>query len=184
MGDTATPAVLASMETEAQKVMGPAGVHLVWRSRHEAETQAVTTDVAVVRMRGTCRPEPVMPHVLPSSFADQAKPLGQTQISDGQILPFADVLCDAVREVIERDLRAAPAKRRPELLGRALGHVTAHELYHIMLHTTTHAHSGLARPEQTSSELLSDTSSFTEQVDRELAGVSHQTEDEPTDVGP
>ena len=97
------------------------------------------------------------------------EPLGQTHVVDGKVLPFADILCDAVRRIVDRDLRVVPVGQRDEVLGRALGRVLAHELYHIVLHTTDHSAHGLARPEQSSRELLAPVGAFTEDDDRRLA---------------
>jgi hypothetical protein len=95
--------------------------------------------------------------------------LGQTQVVDGVVLPMADVLCDSVRKLIDRDMRSSPAFERDELFGRALGRVMAHELYHILLRTRDHGHDGLARPAQSSVELLAARNPFAEQDERKVS---------------
>jgi len=74
-----------------------------------------------------------------------------------------------VRRVIDRDLRAATSADREELLGRALGRVMAHELYHVLLRTRKHGHSGLARPVLTSADLLAVHDNFASSDERRLA---------------
>jgi hypothetical protein len=88
---------------------------------------------------------------------------------NGKVLPMADVLCDAVHQLVDRDLRAAQAGEREELLGRALGRVLAHELYHIVLRTTDHASSGLSRSMLTSAELLAPRNVFDERAEHRLS---------------
>jgi hypothetical protein len=87
---------------------------------------------------------------------------------EGKVLPIADLRCDALRKLIDRDLQAAPAAGRDQLLGRALGRVLAHELYHVLLRTRAHAREGLARPAQSSADLLAPRNSFAEPDQRLL----------------
>lgn len=96
-------------------------------------------------------------------------PLGQTQVVDGEVLPFSDVRCDPVRKLIGRDLAIQPSYEREQLLGRALGRVLAHELYHILLRTTSHGTDGLARPAQTAADLMADRDNFTPADEQKLS---------------
>lgn len=143
--------VLQAIEREVEAAMLPSGVEITWQD--DGLRPEVFDRVAVIHFRGDCRPDAPIPASLRLSRSD-AEPLGQTQVVDGKIVPIADVRCDAVRKFIDRDLQAAPAANRDELLGRALGRVTAHEVYHILLRTRGHAREGLAKPSQTSSDLL------------------------------
>src|SRR5258708_37802966 len=102
--------------------------------------------------KGRCSPDAPLTTIATDRRDSEA--LGQTHVVDGKVLPFADVRCDSVRKVIDRGLRAASSTDREELLGRALGRVMAHELYHVLLRTRSHGRSGLARPVLSSSDLL------------------------------
>jgi hypothetical protein len=133
------------MRREVEAIVVPAGIHLTWNSGPDS---TVYSHIAVMRLQGQCRLETA---IRPAS---RDEPLGQTQVVDGKVIPFADVRCDAVRKVIDRELRAAAGSDREELLGRALGRVMAHELYHVLLRTRSHGRNGLARPVLTSSDLL------------------------------
>jgi len=149
--ERALPAgVLQSMEREVEGALAPSGVEIAWQDGLRPE---VYERLAVIHLRGDCRADALIPGSI-RLFRSGAEALGQTQVVDGKILPIADVQCDAVRKFIDRDLQAAPAASRDELLGRALGRVTAHELYHILLRARSHGRDGLARPAQTSAELL------------------------------
>jgi hypothetical protein len=143
--------VLQAIEREVEAAMFPSGIEITWQE--DGLRPEVFDRVAVIHLRGDCRPDAPIPASVRLSRSD-AEPLGQTQVVDGKILPIADVHCDAVRKLVDRDMRSAQAADRDELLGRALGRVTAHELYHILLRTRGHAREGLAKASQTSSELL------------------------------
>ena len=86
--------------------------------------------------------------------------LGETHTVDGEVLPFSDIQCDAARRFLERDMRALPAAEQDEVLGRALGRVVAHELYHILLKTRTHARTGLGRPVLSCADLMTTRHAF------------------------
>jgi hypothetical protein len=134
------------------------GIQLDWRSQDQPFGE-VMGEVAIVEMRGHCASAAPLPSASRHSTS-RAEPLGQTHLVNGAVLPFADVLCDAVHRLVDRDLRAARASEREELLGRALGRVLAHELYHILARTTDHAHQGISRAEQSSADLLAPGGSF------------------------
>ncbi len=161
--DHATPAVLEAIERTAQAALAP-GISVTWKTSSELEGTAVSADVAIIRLRGECHPRGGLQSWSPPSIAD-GKPMGQTHISDGHVLPIADILCDTVWDLVGPDIRGAAARDRDELLGRALGRVVAHELYHIMLRTTAHTQEGFTRPNLRSADLLSepDTSDNLEQ---------------------
>ncbi len=160
-GDPAIPAVLQAMESEADAALAPSGITLVWKLGHELDGSAVSGQLALVHLRGQCLPGIPVRTV--------SSPLGQTHIVDGQVLPIADVFCDAVRKLIDRDLRVAASEDRDKLLGRAIGRVTAHELYHILLRTASHSHEGLARFAQSAAELLAPRNSFSGPDQRKIA---------------
>ena len=165
--DSNTPAgVLSAMRREVEAIVVPAGIHLTWNSGPDA---GVYSRIAVMRLQGQCRPEAPFTTSIPTDRRD-SEPLGQTQVVDGKVLPFADVRCDSVRKVIDRDLRAAATADRDELLGRALGRVMAHELYHVLLRTRSHGRAGLARPVLTSSDLLAVHDTFTPSDEHKLSG--------------
>jgi hypothetical protein len=76
------------------------------------------------------------------------------------VLPYSQVLCDQVRRVLP-DVEFAVDRARGNLvLGRALGRVVAHELYHVLLGTTHHQSDGLAKGVQSPGDLTSADFSF------------------------
>ena len=159
--------VRSAMQREAENALAPSGVVLRWKDSNSLNAELYER-LAKVRLRGFCR----LGAPIPSSLRMDRRnieALGQTQIVDGIVLPIADLQCDSVRKLIDRDLRVAPASGQDELLGRALGRVMAHELYHVLLRTRAHGHSGLARPAQNSAELLAPRNTFAGEEERKLA---------------
>jgi hypothetical protein len=164
-GSNAAPQVLQAFEKATESAFAPSGVKLSWM-RGSLPGAGVAGRLVVVHMLGQCR----------STWPDTTKPLttepavlAQTHIVDGRVLPFADVLCDAVRQLVAPDLRAAVARDRDALFGRALGRVAAHELYHILLRTTEHAHSGLSRAEQSAPDLLTSQAAFSSDDEQRIS---------------
>jgi hypothetical protein len=161
------PNVLAAMQEEVEGVYAPAGVRVAWHDAN-SKTPEVYERLASIRLRGKCvlgAPFPATMRLIKTDL----EALGQTQVVDGMVLPIADVLCDSVRKLIDRDMRSSPAAERNELFGRALGRVMAHELYHILLRTRDHGHDGLARPAQNSVELLAAPNPFAERDERKVS---------------
>src|SRR6202171_3511111 len=152
-GDSVPTPVLRAMYREAEAAFAPSGVKLNWGYSRDVQGTGVSVQMSIMELRGQCG-SGVPARVVPPAPGEGSEPLGQTHMVNGKVLPIADVLCDAVHQLVDRDLRAAQAGERDELLGRAFGRVLAHELYHIILRTTDHAHSGLRRSALTSAELL------------------------------
>ena len=159
---------LNAMQREVESLVEPSSIRVAWTANTTGE---VYDRVAVVRLRGDCRAG--APLLMTTRTEQQGfEPLGQTQVVDGYVLPFAAVRCDAVRKLIGRDLALQPSYEREDLFGRALGRVLAHELYHILLHTTRHGTQGLARSAQSSADLLADRDNFAPSDERKLSQSS------------
>jgi hypothetical protein len=174
--DGTTPArVVDAMEREVESLVAHSHIRMSWTWSTDAP--GVFEQLAVVTLRGACRPDAPVPVSIQVSRSDQ-EPLGQTQIVDGKVLPFAEVRCDTVRKLIYRELYAKPSRQREVLLGRALGRVMAHELYHILLRSTSHGSNGLARPAQSSADLTADRDDFAPADERKLAQSSAPDETE------
>ena len=146
-----TPAVpvVHALHEEVDSLMAQSGLHFEWRSLPE-QNFATWTDLAVVKFSGRCD---VLPFA-PNSQIDQR--LGWTHLYSTDVLPFAEVDCDAVRAFINRQLLALPAQSRQKVLGRALGRVVAHELLHIFARSTAHSDHGVDQPFLTVSDLMAD----------------------------
>jgi len=141
------PAVVEALREELDSLMAPDGLRFAWKSL-PATDQSVWMELAVVKFSGRCE-------VLP--FAGNSKTdarLGWTHISDGVVLPFAQVDCDAIRLFILKGLYGLPPQSRERVYGRAVGRVLAHELLHIFAKTASHGSHGVDQPTLTAPDLL------------------------------
>lgn len=136
------------MKAEIGAIMRPAGRNVEWRSLDAARDRESAAELVVVTFKGGCRVEGPAPSV--------ARPgaLGSTHVSDGDVLPFTDIHCDRIRRLIGPRVKARDVETRQKLLGRAMGRVLAHELYHVIAKTTAHASSGLAKAYYNAGDLM------------------------------
>src|SRR5579884_820604 len=116
--------LLSHMETEVAGIMAPSGYRFEWRSLKDANGRDASAEVLVVRFKGACNTDAALPLNPPTGA------LGWTHISDGEVLPFSDVDCNRIRQLIALSLAGARPGEREGLLGRALARVIAHEMYH------------------------------------------------------
>lgn len=132
----------AQVRSELSQILDGTGLALTWHAMgHNSSEEA--GDLYVVRFHGAC--------FVPSrdrrgaNLREDQRSLAATQISDGRVLPFADFWCDRVQRYIGSDAN----------MPRALARVVAHELFHMMTGSRTHAAKGIAAPEYTRDNLTS-----------------------------
>lgn len=144
-------AALKELKSELNDIMVDTGRKLDIRFRQEAAPTETFEDVVLVKLRGNCKIERFIP------FIDERGPLAWTHATDGQILPFAEVACDRIASSVASVLWGAERKQADRFLGRALGRVLAHELYHILGKTHEHNQDGsLAKEAVSVKQLISD----------------------------
>jgi hypothetical protein len=147
-------AVFQGLQEELNDLMEPAMIHLEWRSLAGVTGSEVSSELAVVKFVGHCDAEGL---AMKSGYPGA---LGWTHVSDGVILPFADVDCDRIRTFIQKDLLFVHTSEREEVFGRAIARVVAHELYHIFTQTAHHGSDGVGKSAFTVQELLADEFQF------------------------
>ena len=140
--------VLESIREELASIMAPMGLRFEWHALNGSRGDEVAVELAVVTFKGQCDVSHLTLH------GGHAGPLGWTHVSDGSILPFADIDCDGIRSFLQTGLLGARAQNREELLGRAIGRVLAHELYHIFANTQHHGAGGVGKAAYTIDNLL------------------------------
>lgn len=143
-----------AMREEAATALHSIGFDIAWRLVSENEGKEAFERLVVVKLVGKCacgRSLPATRRILV---------LGTTDVSNGKVLPYSKVRCDQVRRVLPQAEFAADRRSGNAALGRALGRVLAHELYHVLLGTTHHSASGLAKAVQSTDDLRSDVFSF------------------------
>jgi cytochrome c553 len=131
-------AVSASMEEEVDTIMAPLGFPLVWKSLDNVRGDEIAASLAVVTFRGNCDATALLATHRPG-------PLGITHVSDGVVIPFTDVDCDLIRNFLRKDLLSVDPQDREARLGRAVGRVLAHELFHIFAATQHHGSAGVGK---------------------------------------
>jgi hypothetical protein len=147
---------LGHMKTELDAIMLPFNLRLDWRSLESAGGHDIVAEVVVINFQGACQAEGLL------TGGASMGPLGSTHIVDGEVLPYADVNCDRIRELMQPNLAVSHPAERESLLGRAMARVLAHELYHVLVHTTRHASHGIAKATYTRAELAAERLLFDE----------------------
>jgi hypothetical protein len=134
------------MSREAAHILKKSGILL--RSRVGVPSQAVSGMLIVVKLVGHCDMDG-------SPAFLETGPLGWAHEVDGTMLPFSDLACENLRGAVEAAIADGNPARANVLLGRAMGRVLAHELYHIVADTSEHGHEGVAQAALTPRELTS-----------------------------
>jgi len=148
----------SEMKRELQNVMRDSSVELNWRTSDEISPLESFAHLVVVTFHGSCETKPFAP-----PLPDERVALGYSHVSDGEVIPFAEVECDRIRSEL-RTVHPVLGPEADRLLGRAMGRVLAHELHHIIDHTRTHSHTGIFRKSLSPQDLVADrtwSSSFT-----------------------
>ena len=134
------------MGREAAQILKQSGLSLRWHIGIPA--QSVSGMLVVVKLVGHCEMDG-SPGVL------EPGPLGWVHEVDGTVLPFSDLACDNLRGAVGSAIAAGNQLGANVLLGRAMGRVLAHELYHIVADTSVHGHDGVAQAAFTARQLTS-----------------------------
>ena len=142
------PITLSHMQREVEFIMRPLGLQFRWRFGACVADGDIFHHLVVVHFKGRCEMGEY-----PSWEVDSG-PLGAAEMSEGRLMPFCRIECNRVREFIRPLVRGESFIQMHVLLGRALGRVLAHELYHILADTTHHGSSGVTKSFLTSKELV------------------------------
>src|SRR3954447_3482449 len=161
------------LRREVESLLSPSLIRVVWATSSGAPE---SERLAVVRFKGSCTTAPV----IGGRAVPDAESLGKTYVVNGSVLPIAEIQCDSVRRFIAADLGRTRSEERNEILGRALGRIVSHELYHILLRTTEHGREGIARPAQSSSELVTERLAFAHADQIRLKSVPEDASAETT----
>lgn len=167
---TSTPdPVLEAFREETERVLPIPGLEIQWR-RAGSQTGTESFDrLIVVRLVGEC-----LPHQEPAP--SDAGPLGVTHLADGRILPFVEADCARIVRAAQR-LRRHPFRLRAEELGRALGRVIAHEVYHVLSASRDHDDKGLSKCSLSAVDLFLPGIAFDRAaLDRMAAGLPRRTQ--------
>lgn len=153
--------------------VAPLGVAVSWPSAPDGSADPPWNRIATIEFGGRCDASDLWsrpPH--PWVF-------GETHVVHGQVLPYADIDCDAIRASLAKDLMSEEPNRRTFVFGRAVSRVVAHELYHILTKTTGHNSGGMTKRSFTARDLAANELRF---LDREVQQLRRVLA--PLSIGP
>ena len=149
-----------AMKHEVESIFRSSGINLSWRALDAPRLNEVYSDLVVVKFHGKCNMDGIQLLFSELGPENEGGVLGSTKVSDGQVLPFSELECDRIRRSIAPlTIGNSPAEREA-LLGRAMGRVLAHELFHIFANTGTHGHDGIAKSAHSRRDLVADRFEF------------------------
>ncbi len=144
------------MESELAEVIPV--FHVRWMDGNaDSDNHGDYRRVLAVTFHGSCT---AAPPAQPWETGTGAIDLAKTVVQDGVILPYSEVNCDRVRDFL--DTADSTETGRESRLGRAMGRVLAHELYHVLLQTREHSSKGIGKAVQAPASLLSRSLRFEE----------------------
>jgi len=139
-----------AMEHEVASIVSESGIKVDWRLLSDMHSSESFAELVVVRFRGACNMDPGPP------LGDERGYYAFTYISDGSVLPFSEVECDKVSSSIRPAMSKQQWRKRDSILGRALGRVLAHELFHMLAKSEHHAAEGVTKSALSPAQLISD----------------------------
>jgi hypothetical protein len=149
-----------AMKREVERLTKPSALNLRWLSLSDARSGDSFSDLMVVKFHGKCHMEGIRLLFNELGLEGDGGALGSTQTSDNQVLPFSELQCDRIRRSIAPLAMGASSNEREALLGRAMGRVLAHELFHVFAKTDRHGQEGVAKTSYSRKDLLADDFTF------------------------
>jgi hypothetical protein len=147
-------------QRELQRLLAPAGIDMFWKGLERRTAGEQFDRVAVISFDGWCS-DAGAALVIPSKKLDDSQiSLADSSVSNGSVLPFFRVDCASLVRMLAPSLRTMPPSQRDAALGRALGRVMAHEIYHIVGETTAHQTRGVAKESFSVRDLIGDAFDF------------------------
>ena len=143
-----SPTAQQSIEDETTLILADLNWRFEWRPISGSNGGYTSTDLVVVEFRGKCDSSD-LPRYVPGGGR-----LGWAHVNNGAILPFVKVDCDQVLKVIRPRLLQFKPTEWDSVIGRAIGRVVAHELYHVFSHSSRHSASGLGQATFGANDLL------------------------------
>jgi hypothetical protein len=145
---------LPYLRRELAELLAPAGIQLKW----VAPGSRLHVDRTIsVELRGTCRPGESTASKFKSGTA-----LASTTVQDGRVLPFSWVNCAVVDRFLGSSLKNV--SNRPEVYGKALARLLAHEFFHVLAETEGHTSGGVSKTAFSVADLLAERISFQEEA--------------------
>jgi hypothetical protein len=142
------PGALRQMQSEAENIIGAAGIELGWRMRDDV-SGGTFHDLVVLTFKGACVLDPI------PFLHDELGPYAFTRVSNGEVQPFGVVDCARVVNSVKGAMFGNDYSKSDLLMGRALGRVVAHELVHMLTKSGRHAPEGVYKASLSGKQLIS-----------------------------
>lgn len=127
-------AVRKELQLETDRLFNVPGAQLIWKNLADNGTVDTYNRVVVMRLKGSCNGQPLRSRSRHSS-------LGITHVSDGRVLPFVEIDCTRIQEVLDQSWVPLTAR----MIGRALALVAVHELHHVLTASVSHDLDGVTK---------------------------------------
>lgn len=156
--NTYSNGAFADMQHELSGIMHDTGLEIEWHAKPTASFPPTTSEIVIIRFHGRCNMDGLI-----TAGRHGGGTLASTHIVNGEVLPFSDVNCDLVRANVRAAMLGYDKERAELFLGRALGRVVAHELWHILSGSTTHGRHGVTGRCLSPRQLVTDHLAFLEE---------------------
>jgi hypothetical protein len=137
------------LELELKRLLSPAGIDIAWRSARNKSAVLEEGPLVVGSFKGTCSVESIPVY----AGSPVTRTLADTSVSNSRILPYFTVDCARLIRMLAPALQPLSVPVRASILGRAMGRLIAHEVYHILAQTPDHDETGLAKEQLSLEEL-------------------------------
>jgi hypothetical protein len=146
--------VFEEMQRETNRLLAKTVQRVEFKERREIQPGVDVADLTLVKFRGNCR------MTVETVYLDERGPLAFAHVADGDVLPFAEVLCDRVRKAARSAMHGGDFAKGQELMGRAMARVLAHELWHVKTNSKGHQKAGVARHALSGKQLIGERLEF------------------------
>jgi hypothetical protein len=147
---------VGAMKREVESLTKASGFDLHWRSLEGVRAEETFADLMVVKFHGKCNMDGIQLLFNELGMEGEGGALGSTKTSNGQVLPFSELECNRIRRSIAPLAVGYSKEEREALLGRAMGRVLAHELFHVFANTDEHGHEGVMKTSYSRKDLVAE----------------------------
>jgi hypothetical protein len=166
---------IAVMKREAEDLLKAAGIALDWKMVTGNQGKESSPGLVMVKFRGRCRVE-AWPQPGEDEPPADTQTLGFTRVSNGHVIPFSEIECDQIRKSLSYLAPDSTPMERQRAFGVAMGRVVAHELYHMLARTTSHAEEGLAKATESLRDLVGNSAMAFREKDSQAIGQAFVTQ--------
>ena len=159
---------VGAMKREVESLTKSSGFDLRWRSLDGPRAEETFADLMVVKFHGKCNMDGIQLLFNELGPEGEGGALGSTRTSNGQVLPFSELECGRIRRSIAPLAVGYSKEDRESLLGRAMGRVLAHELFHIFANTEKHGQQGVTKTSYSRKDLVAEGFEFDAQDTRRI----------------